>query len=144
MPNWANESPTAFGSRPCQPKTKYDSQPMTVPTTIAARPPGIPNGSRTPAVHESRTIANVARAIQAASHMWNAALIEMNATEMPASVPSIAARGVYRRIVGPMKAPIRTTMPMKNAQARPASQALSTSPFVLMTTGSMITNVTKK
>ena len=26
IPNWAKESPTAFGSRPCQPNTKYDSQ----------------------------------------------------------------------------------------------------------------------
>ncbi len=61
---------------------------------IAASPPGMPNGSLTPAVHDSRTIANVASAIQAAFHIWNAALIEMKAIEMPASVPSIAARGV--------------------------------------------------
>ena len=68
----------------------------------------MPNGRRTPAVHDSRMIANVASAIHGALHIWNAGRIEMNAIEMPASVPSIAARGVYRRIVGPMKAPIRT------------------------------------
>ena len=47
----------------------------------------------------------------------------MNATEIPARVPSIAARGVYFRIVGPTNAPIRTMTPMRKAQAIPASQA---------------------
>ena len=63
IPTWAKESVTAWGDRPVQPNTKYDSQPMTEPTMIAARPPGMPNGSRTPAVHDSRMIANVASAI---------------------------------------------------------------------------------
>ena len=47
----------------------------------------------------------------------------MKVIDMPASVPSIAARGVYLRMVGPMKAPIRTITPMMKAQARPACQA---------------------
>ena len=49
--------------------------------------------------------------------------MEMKAIEIPASVPSIAARGVNRRIVGPMKAPIRTMTPMMNAQASPSRHA---------------------
>ena len=69
---------------------------MTVPTMTAASPPGMPNGRRTPAVHESRMIANVANAIHGASNIWNAGRIAMNAIEIPASVPSIAARGVKR------------------------------------------------
>ena len=44
---------------------------------------------------------------------------------MPASVPSIAACGVYLRMYGPTNAPISTMTPMMNAQARPASQACS-------------------
>jgi hypothetical protein len=43
--------------------------------------------------------------------------------EMPASAPSMAARGVYLRTVGPTKAPMSTMMPMTKAQASPASQA---------------------
>ncbi len=61
--------------------------------------------------------------------------------EMPASVPSSAARGVKRRIAGPMKAPIRTITPMMKAHARPADHAWSGSP-VWTAVGSMITNVT--
>jgi hypothetical protein len=142
-PTCENESVTAWGERPVQPNTAYDNQPMIVPTMIAASPPGMPNGSRTPAVHDSRMIANVASAIHAALNISNDAFIEMNATEMPARVPSIAARGVYFLIVGPMNAPISTMMPMRKAQASPACQACRTSP-VRPRTGSMITNVTKK
>ena len=47
----------------------------------------------------------------------------MNAIEMPASVPSIAARGVCARIVGPTKTPASTMTPMMKAQASPACQA---------------------
>ena len=47
----------------------------------------------------------------------------MNAIEMPASVPSIAARGVYLRIVGPTNAPSSTMTPMMKHHARPACQA---------------------
>jgi hypothetical protein len=54
---------------------------------------------------------------------WKAGRIEMKAMEIPASAPSMAARGVYLRTVGPMKAPSVTMMPMMKAQARPASQA---------------------
>ena len=47
----------------------------------------------------------------------------MKAIEIPASVPSIAARGVNRRMVGPTKAPMSTITPMMNAQASPSCQA---------------------
>ena len=69
------------------------------------------------------TIAKHARPIHGVSHIWNAGRIEMNATEMPASVPSIAARGVRARSCGPMKAPSRTMTPMMKHQARPPTQA---------------------
>ena len=94
-----------------------------MPTITATRPPGSPNGRRTFAVQLIRMIANATNAIQGTSHIWNTGRIEMNAIEMPASVPSIAARGVYLRMVGPTKAPSSTITPMMNAQARPACQA---------------------
>ena len=87
-PNWANESPTAFGSQTrASRRRSTTSQPMTVPTMIAARPPGMPNGRRTPAVHDSMTMAKVASAIHGALYIWKAALIEMNASEMPGQRP---------------------------------------------------------
>ena len=69
--------------------------------------------------------------------------MEMNVIEIPASVPSIAARGVNFRTVGPMNAPSRTITPTMNAQASPAIQASSGVP-PRRTIGSMITKVTKK
>ena len=68
--------------------------------------------------------------IHGTSHIWKAGRSEMKAIDIPASVPSIAARGVSRRIVGPIKAPISTMMPMMNAQASPACHA-SIALFVL-------------
>ena len=62
-------------------------------------------------------------AIHSAPHICAPGRIEMNVSEMPASVPSIAARGVQWRIVGPTKAPIRMMQPMMKAHARPAVQA---------------------
>ena len=100
-----------------------------MPTTTAARPPGTPNGRRTLAVHDTSTIANDSNESQPTSHIWNAGRIEMKAIEMPASVPSIAARGVYLRIVGPMNAPISTMQPMMKHHARPKRHA-STASFV--------------
>ena len=64
-------------------------------------------------------MAKVASEIHAASNIRKPAAMLMNAIEMPARVPSIAARGVYLRIVGPTNAPISTTIPMKKAQTRP-------------------------
>ena len=49
--------------------------------------------------------------------------IEMKVIEMPARVPSSAARGAYLRMYGPTNAPISTITPMMNAQAMPAFQA---------------------
>ena len=66
---------------------------------------------------------NTGNAIHSAPHICAPGRIEMNASEMPASVPSIAARGVRWRIVGPTKAPIKMMQPMMKAQARPAVQA---------------------
>ncbi len=63
------------------------------------------------------------RPIQAASQICPAGRMEMKVSEMPASVPSSAARGVTLRMNGPTNAPINTITPMMNAQARPASQA---------------------
>ncbi len=63
-------------------------------------------------------------AIHALSHIIAAGRIEMKVIEMPASVPSIAARGVNRRTYGPTNAPISTMTPMMNAHARPVSHAL--------------------
>ena len=63
--------------------------------------------------------------------LWSkAGAIEMKVNEMPASVPSRAARGVYLRMVGPTKAPSNTMVPIRNAQASPDSQA-STGSLVL-------------
>ena len=59
------------------------------------------------------------------SQLRKAGRIEMKAIEMPASVPSIAARGVYLRIVGPTNAPISTMTPMMKHQTRPDCQASS-------------------
>ena len=67
--------------------------------------------------------ARTGSAIQAASHICAAGRIEMKAIEMPARVPSSAARGVYLRMYGPTNAPISTITPMMNAHATPASQA---------------------
>jgi hypothetical protein len=96
---------------------------MSVPTSTAARPPGTPNGRRTFAIQLIRMIASATNAIQGTSHIWKLGRIEMNAIEMPARVPSMAARGVYLRMVGPTNAPSSTITPMMNAQARPACQA---------------------
>ena len=111
----------------------------------ASRPPGIaerqPDAGR-PRQQDDRERRR-ARST-ATSNIWNAGRIEMNAIEMPASVPSIAARGVYLRIVGPTNAPIRTITPMMNAQASPACQASIGVAGPRRTIGSMITKVTKK
>ena len=76
-----------------------------------------------------------------ASHICAAGRMEMKVSEIPASVPSSAARGVNLRTVGPMKAPTRMISPMMNAQASPASQALIAL-CVFRYVGSMITSVT--
>ena len=86
-------------------------------------------------------IASTGSAIHAASHICAAGRIEMNVIEMPASVPSSAARGVNLRIVGPTNAPMRMMIPMMKAHARPAVHAAIGS-FVAMNVGSMTTNVT--
>ncbi len=65
----------------------------------------------------------------------------MKLIEIPARVPSRAARGVILRMNGPMKAPISTMTPMMKAQASPAAQARTGSP-VLRKIGSMMTKTT--
>ena len=95
------------------------AQPITEPTITATSPPGKPPGSRMFAVHAISTIAKHTRPIHGISHIWNAGRIEMNAIEIPASVPSIAARGVIARIVGPTNAPSSTMTPMMKHHARP-------------------------
>ncbi len=46
------------------------------------------------AVHPTSTNVSETKAIHGTSQLWKAGRIEMKASEMPASVPSIAARGV--------------------------------------------------
>ena len=116
-------------------------QAMIVPTITAARPPGTPPGSLTLAVQLISTMPSETNAIHGTSHIWKAGRIEIKAIEMPASVPSMAARGVNLRIVGPINAPISTMTPMIKAQARPASQA-SMASLVFKKTGSMTTKTT--
>ena len=94
-------------------------QPITVPTSTAARPPGSPRAASRRRVQLTSTMPSETKAIHGTSQIWNAGRIEMKAIEMPASVPSIAARGVNLRMVGPTKAPISTMTPMMKAQARP-------------------------
>ena len=51
----------------------------------------------------------------------------MKVMATPARVPSMAARGVRRRIVGPMKAPMMAMMPWTKHQATPTPHASSAS-----------------
>ena len=76
-------------------------QPIAVPTSSAARPTGMPTGSLMLVKKPIRMIASTGRPIQAASQICAAGRIEMKVIEMPASVPSIAARGVILRMYGP-------------------------------------------
>jgi hypothetical protein len=92
-------------------------------------------------VHAISTIAKHTSPIHGVSHIWNAGRIEMNAIEIPASVPSIAARGVIARIIGPTNAPASTMMPIMKHHARPACHAMIGS-LVLRYVGSMIRNTT--
>ena len=126
-------SPPAFSTRTShaaitpamsslQPSTTA-TQAITVPTITAASPPGTPPGRRTFAVQAISTMPREMNEIHGTSHIWKAGRSEMKAIDIPANVPSIAARGVSRRIVGPIKAPISTITPIMKAQARPACQA---------------------
>ena len=78
---------------------------MTVPTAIATKPAGIPRYF-TPPNQLSRMIAKQTIPIIGVMNISTAGAIEMKVMETPASVPSRAARGVIRRITGPMKPPI--------------------------------------
>ena len=98
-------------------------QPIAVPTSSAASPTGMPNGSFTSVKKPIRMMASTGRPIQAASHICAAGRIEMKVIEMPASVPSIARAGRQLRMYGPTNAPIITMMPIMKAHARPACQA---------------------
>jgi hypothetical protein len=81
------------------------------------------------------------KAIHATSQLWNAGRNEMNAIEMPARVPNIAARGVLARIHGPTNAPSSTMTPMMKLHASPACQA-SVASLVFRYTGSITRNTT--
>ena len=94
----------------------------------AARPPGRLKGMRTLATHDNRMMAKHTRPIHGVSHIWKAGRRAMNVMDTPARVPSMAARGVYLRMVGPMKAPSSTMMPMISAQMSPSFQARMASP----------------
>jgi hypothetical protein len=116
-------------------------QPIAVPTSSAASPTGIPNGSFTFVKKPMRMMAITGRPIQATSHICAAGRMEMNVIEIPASVPSIAARGVSLRMYGPTNAPIITITPIMKAHASPADHAWMGS-LVLRYTGSITTKTT--
>ncbi len=101
----------------------------------------MPPGSFRSVKKPIRMMPSTGRPIQAASQICAAGRMEMKVIEIPARVPSIAARGVILRMNGPMKAPIITMTPMMNAQASPAAQARIGSP-VFRKIGSMITKTT--
>ena len=117
------------------------SQPTAVATQTESRPTGAPNGIRREPSQPTRMNANATSPIHGACHICAAGRMAMNAIEMPASEPSIAARGVHRRIHGPTSAPHSTITPMMNAQASPACQAWIGSP-VRSCTGSITTKTT--
>ena len=71
---------------------------MAVPTSSAINPMGMLPGSFTSVKKPIRMMASTGRPIQATSHICAAGRIEMNVMEMPANVPSIAARGVSLRM----------------------------------------------
>ena len=98
-------------------------QAIAVPTSSAARLIGMLPGSFMSVSRPMSSNANTGSATHASAHMRAAGSMEMNVMEMPASVPSIAARGAHLRMYGPTKAPMSTMTPMMNAHARPASQA---------------------
>jgi hypothetical protein len=54
-------------------------------------------GSRIPVKNPIMMMTSTGSAIHSASHIWAAGRIEMKAMEIPARVPSSAARGVNRR-----------------------------------------------
>ncbi|GAA3351509.1 hypothetical protein GCM10020358_81450 [Amorphoplanes nipponensis] len=99
------------------------SQPMALPSSSATSPMGRLKGSRTSVSRPISSRPRTGRAIHAAFHICPAGFIEMKVMEMPARVPSRAARGAYRRMYGPTKAPISTITPMMNAHATPAVHA---------------------
>ena len=115
--------------------------PMAVPRSRAASPTGMLPGSLMSVKKPMRMTMSTGKAIQRASHIWAAGRIEMKAIETPASVPSIAAWGVYLRMYGPTNAPASTMSPMTKHHASPEAQAFIGS-FVARYTGSMIRNVT--
>ncbi len=98
-------------------------QPTAVATQTESRPTGAPNGIRREPSQPTRMNANATSPIHGACHICAAGRMAMNAIEMPASAPSIAARGVHRRIHGPTSAPHSTITPMMKAQASPARHA---------------------
>jgi hypothetical protein len=116
-------------------------QAIAVPTSSATSPTGRFPGSRTSVKKPTRMITITGSAIHSASHICAAGRMEMNAIEIPASVPSSAACGVYRRMTGPMNAPSSTMRPMMNDHAIPAVQAMTGFP-VASAIGSMITKTT--
>ena len=85
--------------------------------------------------------ANATSPIHGACQICAAGRMAMNVIEIPASEPSIAARGVHRRIHGPDQRPAQHDQPMMNAQASPAIQAMTGSP-VRSCTGSITTKTT--
>ena len=98
-------------------------------------------GIFTPPTNPISRMPNTGKATHSVFHICAAGLIAMNVSEMPARVPSSAARGVYFATYGPTNAPIRMMIPMMNAHARPADHAAIGS-FVARKVGSITTNVT--
>ncbi len=74
------------------------AQPIAVPSSSAASPIGKLNGSFTSVSRPISSSAKTGRATQAIRHICPAGFIEMKVMEIPARVPSSAARGAYRRM----------------------------------------------
>ena len=87
-------------------------------------------------------IANETMPMIGVSAISNAGRMEMKVIDMPARVPSRAARGVRRRMVGAIKAHTNSMMPSTKTQIMPACHAVCQAP-VLALIGSMMAKTTK-
>ena len=118
------------------------TQPTTMPTITAPDRRAGRTAGACWRVQAISTMASETKAIQGTSHIWNAGRIEMKAIEMPASVPSIAARGVYV----PDRRPDEGAEQHDDADDEGPGEAglprASTGPWSVRYTGSMITKTT--
>ena len=110
---------------------------------MASRPAGRRSGILMLASQPKSRMPKQIRPSQAASYTRNDGVSAMYDTAMPASVPSMAARGVTLRSQSPTKAPMATTMPWMKVHAIATPHASRASP-VLAISGIMMAKVTMK